>query len=417
MTGFVVGALVTLALTLAVLLRPFYLRRSASATASQRQLNTAILREQLAKLEQDLAEGTLGVEDYGQARAELQRRVLQDTSEADATPTLRAPRRTMLAVGITVPAVALGMYMLIGNPGIMTADPAGGAHANQQELARMVDLLARKMEKEPDNLQGWAMLARSYKVLGRSQEAELAFEHAGAFIDNDAQALANYADVAASNAGGSFKGKPAMLIAKALKADPQNAMALWLSGTEAMSRNDYDTALATWGRLLPLLAPGSEDEKMLRGAMDEVRARAGKPLPAAAAAAPAAATAMAPQAQPAPAPSARAGVSGTVELAPGLKAKTTPSDIVMVIARLPGNRVPLAVMRAQASELPLKFTLDDSMAMNPQSLISTAKEVEVEARVSRTGMAKPEAGDLLSAPQTVKVGAADVTLRVAQVRN
>ena len=69
MTGFVVGALVTLALTLAVLLRPFYLRQSAAATASQRQLNTAILREQLAKLEQDLAEGTLGVEDYGQARA------------------------------------------------------------------------------------------------------------------------------------------------------------------------------------------------------------------------------------------------------------------------------------------------------------------------------------------------------------
>lgn len=415
MTGFVVGALVALALTLAVLLRPFYLRRGAAATASQRELNTAILREQLAKLEQDMAEGTLGPEDYGQARAELQRRVLQDTSEADATPTLRAPRRTMLAVGLTVPAVALGMYLLIGNPGIMTVEPAGSAHANQQELARMVDLLAKKLEKEPDNPQGWAMLARSYKALGRGQEAELAFEHAGAFIDNDAQALANYADVAASNAGGSFKGKPAMLIAKALKADPQNAMALWLSGTEAMSRNDFDGALATWGRLLPLLAPGSEDEKMLRGAMAEVSARAGKPIPALAAAP--AAAAMPPQAQPAAAPAATAGVSGTVELAPGLKSKTTPSDIVMVIARLPGTRVPLAVMRAQASELPLKFRLDDSMAMNPQALISTAKEVEVEARVSKTGMAKAEATDLLSAAQTVKVGAADVTLRVAQVRN
>lgn len=416
MTGFVVGAIVTLVLTLAVLLRPFYLRRGASATASQRQLNTAILREQLAKLEQDLADGTLGVEDYGQARAELQRRVLQDTSEADATPTLRAPRRTMLAVGLTVPAVALGMYMLIGSPGSMTDAARGAPHAGQQDLAIMVEALARKLEKEPDNLQGWAMLARSYKVLGRNQEAELAFEHAGAYIDNDANALANYADVAASNAGGSFKGKPVMLIAKALKADPQNAMALWLSGTEAMSRNDYDTALATWGRLLPLLAPGSEDEKMLRGAMDEVRARAGKPIPAAAAA-PAAAVAMAPVAKPAAAPAAKGGVSGTVELAPGLKAKTAPGDIVMVIARLPGTRVPLAVMRASASELPLKFTLDDSLAMNPQALISTAKEVEIEARVSKTGMAKAEATDLLSAAQTVKVGAADVTLRVAQVRN
>jgi cytochrome c-type biogenesis protein CcmH len=415
MTGFVVGALVTLALTLALLLRPFYLRQSAAATASQRQLNTAILREQLAKLEQDLAEGTLGVEDYGQARAELQRRLLQDTTEADATPTLRAPRRTMLAVGLTVPAVALGMYMLIGSPVSMT-DAAEGAHAGQQDLVRMVEALARKLEKEPDNQQGWAMLARSYKVLGRSQEAELAFEHAGAFIDNDAQALANYADVAASNAGG-FKGKPAMLIAKALKADPQNPMALWLSGTEAMSRDDYNGALATWGRLLPLLAPGSEDEKMLRGAIEEVRAKAGIKGAPLAAASPAAPTAIP---TPSPARTAAAagpGVSGTVELAPGMKDKTTPSDIVMVIARLPGTRVPLAVLRASASELPMKFTLDDSMAMNPQALISTAKEVEVEARVSKTGMAKAEATDLLSAPQTVKVGSAGVTLRVAQVRN
>jgi len=410
MTGFVVGALLTLALTLALLLRPFYLRLGAAATASQRQLNTAILREQLAKLEQDLADGTLGVEDYGQARAELQRRVLQDTSEADAAPTLRAPRRTILAVGLTVPAVALGMYMLIGNPASMTG-AAGGAHAGQQDLVIMVEALARKLEKEPDNLQGWAMLARSYKVLGRNQEAELAFEHAGAFIDNDPQALANYADVAASNAGGSFKGKPALLIAKALKADPQHPMSLWLSGTEALSRDDYNGALATWGRLLPLLAPGSEDEKMLRGAMDEVRARAGQGAPLAAAA----------PAAPAPAKTAAAGagagVSGTVELAPGMKDKAKPGDVVMVIARLPGTRVPLAVLRAPASELPMKFTLDDSMAMNPQALISTAKEVEIEARVSKTGMAKAEATDLLSAAQTVKVGSAGVTLRVAQVRN
>lgn len=413
MTGFVVGALVTLALTLALLLRPFYLRRGAAATASQRELNTAILREQLAKLEQDLTDGTLGVEDYGQARAELQRRVLQDTTEADAAPTLRAPRRTMLAVGLTVPAVALGMYMLIGNPASMT-EAAGGAHAGQQELVRMIEVLARKLEKEPDNLQGWAMLARSYKVIGRSQEAELAFERAGAYIDNDAQALANYADVAASNAGG-FAGKPAMLIAKALKADPQNAMALWLSGTEALSRDDYNTALATWGRLLPLLQPGSEDEKMLRGAIAEVQAKAGIKAAPLAAASPAA-----PAATPSPAKAAAAagpGVSGTVELAPALKDKTQPGDVLMVIARLPGTRVPLAVLRAPASEFPMKFTLDDSLAMNPQALISTAKEVEIEARVSKTGMAKAEATDLLSAAQTVKVGSAGVTLRVAQVRN
>jgi cytochrome c-type biogenesis protein CcmH len=409
MTGFVVGALLALALTLALLLRPFYWGKGTAAVASQRQLNAAILREQMTKLEQDLADGTLAAEDYGQARAELQRRVLQDTSAEDHAPQLRAPRRTMWAVGLSVPALALALYAVLGNPNGMVPGAGADPHIGQQELEGMVNALAQRMEKEPGNLQGWAMLARSYKALGRNQDAERAFEKAGAFIDDDAQMLANYADVAASNAGGNFAGKPALLIQKALKADPQNAMALWLSGTEALSRKDYDQTLAIWGRLAPQLTPGSDDERMLQGAIDEVRARAGKPALAAA-------PSEAPKSTVAKAGAAGAGVSGVVDIDPALKAKAAPTDTVMVIARLPGTRMPLAVMRAPASQLPLKFTLDDSMAMNPQSLISTAGQVEVEARISKSGMAAPAAGDLMSAAQTVKVGANGVNLRVAQVR-
>jgi cytochrome c-type biogenesis protein CcmH len=89
---------------------------------------------------------------------------------------------------------------------------------------------------------------------------------------------------------------------------------------------------------------------------------------------------------------------------------------VMVIARLPGSRMPIAAVRLRAAELPVKFMLDDSQSMNSQSPISGAKEVEVEARISKTGMAQAQAGDLISAAQTVKVGSSGVTLRVAKVR-
>jgi cytochrome c-type biogenesis protein CcmH len=410
MTGFVIGAAVAVVLVLALLLRPF-LRKSSRQQLSQRQLNAAIFRDQLAKLDQDLADGTLAKDDYTQARAELQRRALEDTREEDATSTLRAPKKTMAAVALAVPVAAIALYLVIGTPGAMLADgPAGAASNQQQDLERMVAALAQKLEKEPGNLQGWAMLARSYKVMGRLMEAELAFERAGAAIDGDAQMLANYADVAATNAGGSLKGKPAQLIAKALKADPENPMALWLSGTEAMERKDYDRALATWERLMALLPPGSEDSRMLQGAMEEVRARAGKPSQAAKAAAPAA------PADKKTAASALASVSGTVELAAALKSKAAPGDTVMVIARLPGTRMPVALVRARAADLPLKFTLDDSVSMNPQSRLSSVSEVEVEARVSKSGMAQPAAGDLMSAVQTVKVGSSGVTLQVAQVR-
>jgi cytochrome c-type biogenesis protein CcmH len=401
MNGFLVAAAVTVALVLVLLMRPFF-RRIAPGLTSRQELNSAIYREQLAKLEQDLAEGMLAKDDYAQARAELQRRLLEESQGEDAAVTQSPPRKTMIGIGFAVPLIAGAFYLLIGNPASLTG---AGAHqmADAQELERMVAVLAQKLEKEPNNPKGWAMLARSYKVMGRTAEAEKAFERAGSFIDDDAQMLASYADVAASNNGGTLVGKPTLLIQKALKADPDNAMALWLSGTADLEAKNYRQALQTWERLAAILPPGSDDARMLQGAIDDVRAKSGIAA-----------------ASPAPAPKVAAAtggnVSGTVELDPTLKGKAGPDDTVMIIARLPGTRMPLAAVRLRAAELPVKFTLDDSQSMNPQSPISAAAEVEVEARISKTGMAKPESGDLLSAVQKVKVGTSGISLRVAQVR-
>jgi len=396
MTGFMLAAGAAVLLVLVLLLRPYLRNPAAGASTSHRQVNTAIYREQLARLDQDLAEGLLRREDHAQARAELQRRLLEETQETDAGTTLQSPKRTLLAIGLLLPIAAAGVYLLIGNPAGLS--PHGGAQAaTNQDLERMVAGLADKLQKDPGNLKGWAMLARSYKAMGRMAESETAFERAGAFIDGDAQALADYADVAASNAGGRFAGKPAQLIQKALKADPDHAMALWLAGTAALDGKDYGKAIAIWERLATLLPPDSEDARMLRVAIDEVRANTGNTAPVA---------------------QARAGdsVSGTVELAAALKGKAAPGDTVMVIARPVGARMPVAVLRVPASQLPLKFTLDDSLAMSPQARISAAGQVEVEARISRTGLAQSASGDLVSEVQTVKVGAADVALRVGRVR-
>jgi cytochrome c-type biogenesis protein CcmH len=320
---------------------------------------------------------------------------------------LHAPKRTLVAIALLLPVAAFGLYFAIGNPAGVNpaAAPAG---ATPQDIERMVSGLAAKLEKDPSNLKGWAMLARSYKVMGRPQEAERAYDRAGAFLDSDAQLLADYADVAAANAGGDFAGKPARLIARALQADPRNPMALWLSGTASMAAGRFDQALATWEGLLAQLPPGTEDARMLQSAIDDVRGRVGGPAarPAAVAAAP----------QKSATAAAGASVSGTVDLAPALKSKMAPGDTLMVIARLPGSRMPVAVLRVPGASLPMKFTLDDSLAMSPQSLISGASQVEVEARISRSGLAKAEPGDLVSAVQTVNVGAKGVKLDVAQVR-
>lgn len=409
MIGFWVAGALALLLVLALLFRPFLLKATA-ANVSRRQLNTAIFKDQLERLDKDRAENMIGETDYVQARAELQRRVIDDTSEADATATLQAPRKTMLAVGIVLPILAIGLYALLGSPA--TLEPNGPQHnATAQDMDRLVVNLAKKLEKDPDNLQGWAMLARSYKMLGRNAEAEQAFVRAGAFLDNDAQLLAIYADLAATNANGNFAGKPTQLIEKALRVDPENAMALWLAGTAAFRGNQFEAAIRIWERLTRQVEPDSDDARMLQDSIGAAYAALGKSAPAQAPAKVSAVSA---------APTAQAGtgasVSGQVELDAALKAKAAPGDTVMVIARVPGTRMPVAVLRAHASELPLKFTLDDSLSMSPQARISAASEVEVEARVSKSGMAQAEPGDLISLVQTVKVGAKGMKIQVNKVR-
>jgi len=404
MTTFIFAAVVSVLLVLGVLVRPF-VGKAAGAQATRRQLNTAIYREQLARLEQDLVDGTLGRPDHAAARAELQRRMLDEAGGEDHAvgARLRAPRRTLAGIALALPLVAVALYALIGNPAALGGHAA--QPAAQQDVVRMVEGLRRKLESEPGNLKGWALLARSYKVMGRPAEAEIAFERAGPYIDDDAQMLADHADVAAANADGRFAGKPVALIAKALKADPDNTMALWLAGTAALERKDYGSALATWQRLMALLAPGSEDARLLQGAIDEVRARGGNSVD----------TMSAKAAGPVAAVGAT-NISGTVELAHALKANVAPGGTLMVIARPVGSRMPLAVLRVRASDFPLRFTLDDSLAMSPQALLSAAGEVEVQARISKSGQARPESGDLVSAVQTVKVGARGVTLQVSAVR-
>jgi cytochrome c-type biogenesis protein CcmH len=255
------------------------------------------------------------------------------------------------------------------------------------------------------------MLARSYKMLERYDEAAKAYGRAGAYVDKEPALLADYADILVAG-NGTFVGKPRELIAKALKLDPDHLHALWLSGTAAFEAGQYKQAVADWERLLKQLEPGSEEAQSVEGSLAEARAKGGIAKPAAKAEDKKVGT-------PGVLPAGRAGgtVSGRVELAPALKDKAAPGDTVMVIARpADGSRMPLAVLRVKASELPLQFTLDDKLAMNPDNAISKHKEVSIEARISKTGMANPQPGDLLSAPQTVKVGASGIRLLVEQIR-
>lgn len=415
MTGFWIAGTLATVLVLALLFRPFWLKAPATGV-SRRQLNATIYREQMLRLERDRAENMIAEADYMQARADLQRRVIDDTHDADDTATIRAPKKTIWAVGLVLPIAAITLYALLGAPA--TLDPNGPQRpVTAQDMNRMIEGLAKKLESDPSNLQGWAMLARSYKMLGRNAEAEQAFVRAGTFLDNDAQLLAIYAELAASNANGNFSGKPTQLIEKALRVDPTNATAQWLAGAAAFRSNQFDAAIRIWERLTPQVEPDSDDARMLQESLAAAYAALGKTAPQTASGKPPATANVGDSTTVPPAKAgAAASVSGVVEVDAALKAKAAPGDTVLVIARVPGTRMPVAVLRTSASALPLQFTLDDSLSMSPQARISAATEVEVEARISKSGMAQAEAGDLISAVQTVKVGTKGIKLQVSKVR-
>ena len=399
MTSFLIPALLLLILILVLLLRPFFFPAKESAT-SRRQMNAAIYREELDKLEADRLSGVVDSANYEQVHAEMRQRLFQDTNEADDLAVLGSTKKTIIGISIFVVILSTGLYFSLGDV-FRIADMNDVKPMAQEGVEKMVAEFASKMEKEPDNLQGWAMLARSYRILGRNADAAKAYARAGSFVDSDPQLLADYADTLAANANGSFAGKPLQLINKALALDPNNLLALWLSGTADFNVQNYKGAVQSWEKLAKQLPADSNEARTIAASIAEARSKGG----------------LAPASAPSSAPlMSNPGVSGQIEIAPDLKAKIKAGDVLMVIARKPGERMPVAVLKTAVTAFPMNFVLNDALAMSPNSLISQLPEVLIEVRVSKTGMAMPEAGDLISKQQTVKVGTTNTRLMIDQVR-
>jgi cytochrome c-type biogenesis protein CcmH len=396
---FIAGAL---AFVLPPLLRHSHRRTQVSRGA----VNVNVYRDQLRELENDLAAGTLSQDRYDEARREIERQLLEDTGDAEAAPesTPRRGRLTAAIVGAAVPLVAIGLYFAVGNPDGLVAERVAGAgepHGiTQQQVEAMVEKLAARMRANPEDPEGWRILARSYAALGRFNEASKAYANAVSRAANDAQLLADYADALGMAQGRTLEGEPEKLIARALAIDPANTKALALAGTAAFNRKDYAGAIAYWQRMLAVLPRDSEATQAVRSNIAEARALAGGAL---AAASPAA---------PTPVPAAAGGrVSGVVKLAPELAGKFAPTDTVFIFARAAeGPRMPLAILRRQARDLPLEFTLDDSMAMTPAMKLSSFPQVVIGARVSKSADATPQPGDLQGFSAPIQVGANSVSV-------
>ena len=399
MTAFLIAAALLVVAVIALLLPPLLRTPRFSGSADQSEENLAIFRDQLAELERERREGSLAEADFAQAKSELQRRLLEEVpAQAAPATTDGGSRQTALALLVLIPLAAAAGYALLGEPRAL--DPLQRqARIAPEQIEAMLNSLVDKLQKNPDDHQGWVMLARSYKVLERFPEAAKAYERAAPLVDQDPALLADYADVLAQTQGGSLQGRPSELIERALRINPREPQALLLAGAAATGRQQFAAAADYWSRLLELVEPGSEEAGALTTAIGKARefaaAQAGGAKPGASAGA----------------------VSGEVTLSSKLAATVQPGDVLFVFARAEeGPRMPLAAQRARVADLPLRFEFDDSMALAGGKKISDFATIRIEARVARAGQAQSSSGDLFGTLSGVKPGSRNLRVLIDQVQ-
>ncbi len=413
-------ATLLVAVTLALLLLPLLRRRRQSADAPDPDAAaTAVYRDQKQALDAEYADGVISAKEREAAVAELSHRLGEEVGRQGerAAPAFQRRSAWILAAVLLVliPSAAVVLYARLGKPEAIAPEATERtAHEmSDSQVNALVETLAQRLKSRPDDAEGWVLLARSYHALGRFAEAAEAYAHATALVPNDAALLADYADVLAVTQGRRLEGKPAELAARALAIDPNHRKALALSATAAMEARDFDGAIALWQRLRAQFPEGSDDAKQVSSIIAEVEGmKSGRGGTAASASGTRELAAAATPAAGAPGPT----IAGRVDVSSALAPKVALTDTVFIFARAAeGPRMPLAVLRVPAKQLPMDYRLDDSMGMAAGAKLSGAASVVVEARISKSGNAIPQAGDLSGKSGPVKPGASGVNITIDQV--
>jgi cytochrome c-type biogenesis protein CcmH len=400
-------------------------------------------------LDEALAAGVLDEKEYASKRAALEKSVESQT-HAPTSQRSKASFAALLAVALLLPASALLLYRLVGTPDAL--DPANlvappAAEHSAADMEQAIAGLAAKLKQQPDDAQGWALLGRAYAATNHAEESRAAFKQAHEHAPDDADIAVEYAQALALAAPDHrIQGESRALLQSVIEKDAKNQRALWLLGISDYQDEKYASAIATWKTLLPLLSPDSDVARSVRNEIADAEARRdGRPPPqpesapdeetASAGNAPGSegaapetasqngiATAM--SSAPADTDNVAAGVSSAaprltvnVVLDPKLKDKLDADATLFVFARAAsGPPMPLAIQRLKAGQLPVTVTLDDSMSMMPAMKLSKFPQVVVGARVSKSGNAMPQSGDLQALSPPIESSRSEpIALRIDQV--
>ncbi len=400
MTVFILLAGLLVAGALLLLLRPLLGAGARHGVeAEQAAVALTVLREQLAELESERAAGRIDAATYARSREELERRALDEGQAAAEVVEARPARGWALGLALVVPIAAVSVYMALGTPdGLDPEKVAGKQGFSQAEIADMVGTLAARLEQEPDNVEGWMMLARSYLVLEDYPKAAAAYEKLAALAPNEPDVFADWADVVAAIKG-TVVGDAEALAQKALAIAPDHPKALALAGTAAFQREDYAGAAAHWEKILAQVPAGTEVERGIRASINDARAKAGMAVLGDGEGAAAAPTPL--------------KLAGRLDISAGLRDRLAAEDPVFVFVRGEAGGPPLAALRFKGSDLPLEFSFDGVASMSGD--VPVPDRLMVAARVSKSGTPTASPGDLEGRTVGVAPDASGVALTIDQV--
>ena len=378
---------------------PSLLRGRAARHAAPGDANVALYRERIEELERERDRGEVDPERYAALREDLERGLLSDAGgrEAERAAAGSPSPGMAVAVAVAVPAASLALYLWLGSPhGVDSRTSPRDAAATTDgvpSVEAMVASLADRLATDPDDAEGWLLLARSQVILERHDAALAGFRRAHALLGDEPALLADWAEAEAAADGNRFTAAALGRLERALEIDPDHEKALWLGGFAAAQDGRTDIAVARWERLLAIQPPDSREAAIVSELLARIRGMGSETT-----------TATADGETDSAAPATAASETGTaggarivveVSLSPDLAAGTGDGEPVFVFARAPGAAgPPVAVARTVTGALPAVVVLDESSAMVPSRSLAGVERVMVTARVARSGTVTRTAGDL-----------------------
>lgn len=400
---------------------------------SHKQRNIEIFKERLSELEAEKAQGTLDANTFAQLKIELEKSLLNDvatdTRPTDATPLIITAKHWFIGALMTL-AVAvwsIGLYVALGRgddlatrlamqaQGTLQPLDAGetaqamSPAANQKapDLMKALEMLQAKVKEDPKNVNKWFLLANTYAATGQYAKAAETFLAIEKIVPKDSP---DYAAIKGSYAQALYLANDEKVtepvkaaIAAALAIDPKEPNALVLKGVEAYEQAAYKPAIGFWEQ-----AKINANPQLIAQFINPSIAAAQEKLGIAPAPISKKPTAVA---------TASPALHLVVDIAPALKAKTASEQTVFIFAKPQGGKMPLAVERLTVKDLPANVVLDDSKAAMPTATLSSVEIVDITARISSSGSAIAQSGDLFAAQEKVVIKQADnpIKLMINQV--